>query len=148
MSSVKTISELMLSFGSTSNKKIQKICYYAYSWYLTLYGEQLAPFQFEAWVHGPVSRELYHYYKSYGWSDIPQYHGLVMVDNEMAAFARKIWTLYGSYSADELEQMSHKEYPWQAARGTCRYYESSDTLLDDDDIIAYFSKNKDFFISA
>ena len=106
MSSVKTISELMLSFGSMSNKKIQKICYYAYSWYLTLYGEQLAPFQFEAWVHGPVSRELYHYYKSYGWSDIPQYHGLVMVDNEMAAFARKIWTLYGSYSADELEQMS------------------------------------------
>ena len=65
MSSVKTISELMLSFGSMSNKKIQKICYYAYSWYLTLYGEQLAPFQFEAWVHGPVSRELYHYYKSY-----------------------------------------------------------------------------------
>ena len=106
MSSVKTISELMLSFGSMSNKKIQKICYYAYSWYLTLYGEQLAPFQFEAWVHGPVSRELYHYYKSYGWSDIPQYHGLVMVDNEMVAFARKIWTLYGSYSADELEQMS------------------------------------------
>lgn len=52
-----------------------------------------------------------------------------MVDNEM------------------LEQMSHKEYPWQAARGTCRYYESSDTLLDDD-IIAYFSKNKNFFISA
>ena len=125
MSSVKTISELMLSFGSMSNKKIQKICYYAYSWYLTLYGEQLAPFQFEAWVHGPVSRELYHYYKSYGWSDIPQYHGLVMVDNEMVAFARKIWTLYGSYSADELEQMSHKEYPWQVARGTCRYYESS-----------------------
>lgn len=38
MSSVKTISELMLSFGSMSNKKIQKICYYAYSWYLTLYG--------------------------------------------------------------------------------------------------------------
>lgn len=115
MSSVKTISELMLSFGSMSNKKIQKICYYAYSWYLTLYGEQLAPFQFEAWVHGPVSRELYHYYKSYGWSDIPQYHGLVMVDNETVAFARKIWTLYGSYSADELEQMSHKEYPWQVA---------------------------------
>ena len=148
MSSVKTISELMLSFGSMSNKKIQKICYYAYSWYLTLYGKQLAPFQFEAWVHGPVSRELYHCYKSYGWSDIPQYHGLVMVDNETVAFARKIWTLYGSYSADELEQMSHKEYPWQVARGTCRYYESSDTLLDDDDIIAYFSKNKDFFISA
>ena len=48
----------------------------------------------------------------------------------------------------ELEQMSHKEYPWQVARGTCHYYESSDTLLDDDDIIAYFSKNKDFFISA
>ena len=116
--------------GSLIGDFDQNNCYYAYSWYLTLYGEQLAPFQFEAWVHGPVSRELYHYYKLYGWSDIPQYHGLVMVDNEM------------------LEQMSHKEYPWQAARGTCRYYESSDTLLDDDEIIAYFSKNKDFFISA
>ena len=145
MLSVKTLAQLMLSFGAMSNKKIQKICYYAYSWYLTLYGRHLAPLQFEAWVHGPVSRELYHCYKKYGWEDIPQFHGFIMVDNETIAFARKVWEKYGGYSADELENMSHHELPWQTAREGCKYYESSDTLLDDKDIQAYFSQHIDEF---
>lgn len=137
----------MLSFDSMSNKKIQKICYYVYSWYLAIYGSQLAPFQFEAWVHGPVSRELYHFYKSYGWNNIPQFHGLVMVDNETAAFAQKVWTMYGHYSADELEEMTHQELPWIMARTGCRYYESSDALIQDGDIIHYFSNRIDELLS-
>ncbi|MBS1456852.1 MAG: DUF4065 domain-containing protein, partial [Clostridium sp.] len=64
MLDVKTLSCLMLSFGSMSNKKLQKICYYIYSWYLTLYNHKIAPLKFEAWVHGPVSRELYNQYKN------------------------------------------------------------------------------------
>ena len=140
MLSVKTLAELMLSFGSMSNKKLQKICYYAYCWYLVLYGRQLAPLEFEAWVHGPVSRELYNNYKNYGWSDIPQYFGVVMVAPEICDFAEDIWDRYGHFSADELETMTHKETPWIKAREGYKYYEPSDVLLDDRDIIEFYSK--------
>lgn len=143
--SIKTLSELMLSFGAMSNKKIQKICYYAYSWYLVLYDEKLAPLQFEAWVHGPASRELYHYYKEYGWNDIPQFSGFLMVDKETIAFAKKIWEMYGYYSADELESLTHEELPWKSARVGFKSYEPSDILLNDDDIKSYFYGQLDKF---
>ncbi len=52
-------SKLILSYGSFSHKKLQKLSYYVYSWYLTLYGEKIADVNFEAWVHGPVSPEIY-----------------------------------------------------------------------------------------
>lgn len=133
---MKNLAELMLSFGSMSNKKLQKICYYA--WYLVLYNAKIAPLKFEAWVHGPVSRELYNCYKSYGWSNIPQHFGIVMADYGTVEFAKKIWNKYGHYSADELEAMTHQEQPWIKARGECKYYEPSDALLDDKDIRAYF----------
>ncbi len=139
MLSVRTLAELVLSFDSMSNKKLQKICYYVYSWYLTLYGRQIAPLEFEAWVHGPVSRELYNYYKQYGWSDIPQHYGTVMADAELAAFVRRVWKHYGHFSADELEKMTHTELPWKKAREGYKAYEPSGVLLKDSDIRAYFS---------
>lgn len=140
MLSVRTLAELMLSFDSMSNKKLQKICYYAYSWYLTLYGKRIAPLEFEAWVHGPVSRELYNYYKQYGWNDIPQHYGYVMAEPEVSVFAAKIWRRYGDYSADDLEHMTHQELPWKKAREGYKDYEPSDVLLEDSDIMTYFSK--------
>ena len=143
MVAVRTMAEIMLSFSSMSNKKLQKLCYYAYSWYLTIYGVQLSPFAFEAWVHGPVSRELYNSYKSYGWDDIPKYQGFVLAGSDVIEFAEKIWGLYGGYTADELEEMTHQEAPWINARKGYQYYESSSELLRDDDIVAYFSQKKE-----
>ena len=142
MLSVKTLAELMLSFSSMSNKKLQKICYYMYAWYLTIYNKKIAPIEFEAWVHGPVSRELYNYYKSYGWNDIPQHYGFILADNDTIAFAQKIWDMYGGYTADELEARTHQEFPWTQARKGYKSYEPSEVHLKDDDIKKYFSTLK------
>jgi len=127
-----------------SNKKLQKICYYAYSLYLVQFGRRIAPAHFEAWVHGPVSREIYNNYKSYGWKDIPQNKEFLIVDNTIYKFAENIWEQYGSFSAEELERMTHKELPWLNARKGLKDYESSDIEIDDNDIIAHFSKEKTY----
>jgi len=127
-----------------SNKKLQKICYYVYAWYLALYNQKIAPIEFEAWVHGPVSRELYNYFKNYGWNDIPQHYGFILADNATITFAEKIWDMYGSYSADDLEKMTHTELPWKNARTGYKYYESSDVLLKDEDIKTYFCSLKEY----
>ena len=140
MLDARTLSLLMLSFGSMSNKKLQKMCYYMYSWYLAIFKERVANVQFEAWVHGPVCRDIYNMYKRYGWEDIPSYIGFIPVEEEVKAFASLIWNLYGNYSADELEQMTHKEHPWQNARRNCGMYEPTDNLLADEDIYVCYHR--------
>ena len=134
MLDARTLSLLMLSFGSMSNKKLQKICYYMYSWYLAVFEKRVANIQFEAWVHGPVCRDIYNMYKRYGWEDIPVYIGFIPVEEDVKAFASLIWSVYGNYSADELEQMTHQEFPWQNARIHCGIYEPTDNVLSDEDI--------------
>ncbi len=54
-------------------KKLQKLTYYAEAWANALLGEGiLSDTAFQAWVHGPVSPELWHDYKEYGWNEIEQ----------------------------------------------------------------------------
>lgn len=141
MITIKALAAIMLSFEPLSNKKLQKLCYYAYAWYLTLYHQRLAPLTFEAWVHGPVSRELYNYYRKYGWDDIPMYSGFIIADDEVIAFCRKVWQYYGRYSADELESMTHEEMPWQKAREGYKLYEPSTEIVKDADMVEYYRKN-------
>ena len=40
-----TFAKLLLSYGSFSNKKLQKLAYYVYSWYLTIYEEKIDELQ-------------------------------------------------------------------------------------------------------
>lgn len=65
------IADGFLAMESVTHKKLQKLCYYAYSWYLTLYDKRLFPHTFEAWIHGPVQPQLYQKYKHTGWQPIP-----------------------------------------------------------------------------
>lgn len=140
MLDARALSLLMLSFGSMSNKKLQKICYYMYSWYLAIYERKVADVQFEAWVHGPVSREIYNIYKRYGWENIPSYQDFLPVNEELIDFAKEIWQVYGKYSADQLEDFTHTELPWKKAREGYKVYESSEVLLNDKDIYEYYNR--------
>lgn len=139
-----TFAKLILSYGSFSHKKLQKLCYYVYSWYLTIYGEKIADVNFEAWIHGPVSPEIYYIYKNYGWKDIPQYEGVLPVNNGLVEFVAEIIDEYINYDADKLEQMTHEEMPWKLARRGCKKYETSNESIKDKDIINFYSNMEVF----
>lgn len=138
----RSLAMLMLSYEDMSNKKLQKMCYYAYAWYKTIYNKSIADINFEAWVHGPVSRELYHQFKDYGWENIPKYYGFIDADEKVVNFCDKVVELYGTFSADELEEKTHHEEPWLRARHGITAYESSDVIIKDYDIIEFYSKDK------
>lgn len=131
---------LVLSSGSYSHKKLQKLCYYVYAWYLAIHREKIAKINFEAWVHGPVSPELYQKYKKYGWDNIPVYRGTVPVNDSIKKFVSSIISKYDKYNAEQLEEMSHNELPWLKARKGHVPHESSNNLIDDVDIINYYSE--------
>lgn len=101
-----------------TNKKLQKLLYYAQAWDLALHNKILFVDEIEAWVHGPVVPEVYHQYKRYGWGPLPP------PKKEIGGMTQKakdhigeIMIVYGEHSADFLERLSHSEKPWIDARG-------------------------------
>lgn len=139
-----TFAKLILSYGSFSNKKLQKLAYYVYSWYLTIYEEKIADIDFEAWVHGPVSPEIYSEYKKYAWHKIPKYEGSIEVNSGLQKCVSAILSEYISKSADELEKMTHEEDPWINARKGTKRNQLCKEIINDQDIIEYY-KNVELF---
>ncbi|MCY4030887.1 MAG: DUF4065 domain-containing protein [Hyphomicrobiales bacterium] len=59
-----------LSGWKITNLRLQKLLYIAHMYYLGRTDKDLIRENFEAWQHGPVEPELYHYCKVYGASSI------------------------------------------------------------------------------
>ncbi|MBV7437296.1 Panacea domain-containing protein [Aeromonas sp. sif2416] len=98
--------------------KLQKMVFYADAWYMALNdGAELVPDRFEAWVHGPVARELYGRFADYKWQPIIQPIERPNLPEEVIEHLDEIYEIFGGFSAYELEQMTHQEEPWLQARG-------------------------------
>lgn len=120
MESIYEVAKYFLSKEPMTHKKLQKLCYFAQAWYLANYGDLLVPNRFEAWAHGPVCPDLYSVYRGWGWECIPRIDANnVRIDDEVKGFLDKVFDVYGAYSADELEKITHTEEPWKNARKGC-----------------------------
>lgn len=122
-----------------THKKLQKICYYAYAWYYSLYDKQLFNNNFEAWEHGPVDPLLYQKYKKYGYSTIYN-NKSVDIDDEVKSFLDMIIDKYGDLSAGDLEDLSHSELPWKKARGNKLSFEPSNDPITNEYIKEFYTK--------
>lgn len=138
MSSIFEVSDYFLSVMPMTHKKLQKMCYYAYAWYYTLYDKLLFDDgMFEAWIHGPVNRKLYNRYKNYGWREIPQ-NKKANIDKDIGNFLDTIIDTFGIYDANELESMTHAEQPWKNARKGYAVNQSCEVKIDNQDIKEYY----------
>lgn len=116
--SIYDVAKYFLSKEKMTNKKLQKITYYAESWHLALFNQKLFDdTEFEAWVHGPVSPELYHEYKDNGWTPINEVDSPnVEFDPETLELLDSVWHTYGDQDGNSLEALTHSEAPWKKAR--------------------------------
>ncbi|HHQ2474918.1 TPA: Panacea domain-containing protein [Klebsiella pneumoniae] len=97
--------------------KLQKMVFYADAWYMALNdGEELIADRFEAWVHGPVARDLYSRFADFKWQPITSEIKCPELPREVYEHLDEIYKVFGGFSAYELEQMTHQEKPWLAAR--------------------------------
>ncbi len=109
---------------NVTNKKLQKLVYYAYSWYLVFNNEsadnienRFFPNKFEAWVHGCVYPELYVEFKKYGSDNIPPYTGEITdFSDDDTDTLNQVLSVYGKFNGNDLEDICHKESPWINAR--------------------------------
>ena len=102
-----------------TNKKLQKLLYYAQAWSLVLRDKKLFKEKIEAWVHGPAVRGVYLEYKKFGFGAITlsvSDDDIKKISDDTRKFLDQVWSVYGKRDAAYLEYLSHSETPWQKAR--------------------------------
>lgn len=141
------VAKYFLHKSPLSPKRIQKLVYYSYAWFIALNNQDpehiettLFSEKPEAWLHGPVFPTLYTEYKRFGWNDVPKEKGKVKLDKNVASFLDKIWDVFGKYDADELEYMTHQEDPWIKARNGISPASASNAKISDKDIFVYYNE--------
>lgn len=129
--SVFDVAEWFLSKSSMTPKKLQKLTYYYFAWgQALLKRDVIADCEFEAWVHGPVNKDLYNEYKSYGWTDIEKISEYnYSFDDDEEDLLESVWLTYGEKSANELEVLTHLEDPWKKARQGCKPFELCNNVI-------------------
>ena len=117
---------ILKHYGPMSHLKLQKLIFYCDAYCLAYFDKELVTDQFEAWVHGPVSRKVYNSLKdkSILYSDLiySKKEG-EDVDVEFGKLTQDQQDLILSVLGDlskwtgiELEAATHKEKPWLEAR--------------------------------
>ena len=128
-----------------SNLKLQKLLYYVQAWSYGINKKPMFDGEFEAWIHGPVNREIYNRFNStkYLYSEINiddcMNHN-VSLSSEDAEFIDFILENYLKYSGAELERLSHNEMPWIKTRGDLNVNERCDKVITPELMIEYYGK--------
>ncbi|MDH9609462.1 DUF4065 domain-containing protein [Staphylococcus epidermidis] len=142
MASVNEVAKYIIeNCNNVTPKKLQKLAYYVQGWSNALLNRSLIDdTNFEAWVHGPVSPELYQTYKNYGWNPINEPAvdvELNFTSNEEDLLNSVIET-YGHLSGNELEAQTHLEAPWINQRLGLDDDEPSNNVISEDDMRTYY----------
>jgi len=105
--------------GSVTTMKLQKLVYYAQVRYLVMNGRPLFEDRIEAWANGPVSPKLYHVHSGrymIGRGGLGLAGSPDALNYPEKAAADLVVERLGSYSGEDLRELSHGERPWQDAR--------------------------------
>lgn len=99
-----------------TNMKMQKLLYYAQGFSLAVFGMPFFNEAIEAWQYGPVVPALYHAYKKYGNTPLPQPQGTTvnLFTQPEQELLNQIYSEYGQFSAWRLSDMTHQETPWKS----------------------------------
>jgi len=125
--------------------KLQKLLYYVQAWRLALTQRTLFDGKFQAWVHGPVSRQVYDRfsvkYMMYAALDINDvragYDASLLADDEKAHID-EVLEAYAKYTGSQLERMTHDEEPWIQARGDRAPGDRCEVELDEGLMATYY----------
>ena len=119
---------------------LQKILYYIQGFYYAFMGEFLLNEDCEAWVHGPVYRDIYNRYSYYRFDPIVIHDicdGSALTVSEKSVIDSIIKNL-GCYSGKTLESFTHSETPWIRTRGDLMNNAASNRLISKNLIGDYF----------
>lgn len=123
---------------------LQKALYYIQGFYVAFYKTFLFPEDCQAWVHGPVYKDIYFRYKDYRFDPIekPDDFDASVFSSGEKAICDSVINNICCYSGKVLERFTHNEYPWLTTRGDLPIAAPSDRVIEKALISDYFSTVK------
>lgn len=124
---------------------LQKMLYYTQGFFYAFYNAFLFTEDCEAWVHGPVYREVYMRYSNYCFNPIDN-----VAEADTSSLSSEEKMLLDSivrhvccYSGKALESFTHMETPWVSARAELPANASSNRIIPKQSIGEYFASVKE-----
>lgn len=124
---------------------LQKALYYIQGFYYAFYNTFIFTEDCEAWVHGPVYRDIYIRYRDYRFDPIEgnnDFDCSVFSSAEKAILDSVIKNVC-CYSGKVLETLTHSEVPWLSTRADLPAVTASDRTIQKELIGNYFNAVKD-----
>jgi len=130
-----------------TNMALQKSLYYTQGFMKAFNDVFIFEEDCEAWVHGPVYKEIYQRYSSYGFGSISEdneseFDGSCFSSEEKLVIDRVIRHL-SCYSGKVLELFTHMEAPWIKTRGDLPCNINSNRIIKKELIGDYFKAVKE-----
>jgi uncharacterized phage-associated protein len=116
---------ILKKYGPMSHLKLQKLLYYCEAYHLAYFEESLIHQEFEAWIHGPVCREVFKALKdkSLIYSDIAftgDYDPIETLTKQLTSdqiqLIEDTASELSTWTGMQLEATTHDEQPWIEAR--------------------------------
>jgi uncharacterized phage-associated protein len=133
-------------YPNLSHLKLQKLLYYIQSWHLVFFDKKLFDDDFQAWVHGPVSRKIYDAFKDESIlhnelnTDFSKNANIEsMLTDEQIELINDVLDEYGDKTPYHLECLTHEEKPWKEARGSCSLSQRCTNTISEDIIKEYYT---------
>lgn len=129
-----------------SNLKLQKLLYYTQAWHLAFEKKPLFDTGFQAWIHGPVSKEIFERFKSekslyseIEMDDIRADFDINSLLEEDKTHISNVLDVYAQFSGIQLEEMTHNEMPWINARKGVNATVRCENEICNDDMMRFYS---------
>lgn len=135
---------IIAKMGDITPLALQKILYYIQGFSLAILDKEMFPDRCEAWVHGPVYREIYDRFSYYSFnsidsSEFDSYQD-IDIDEDEKKLIDEVVENFGCYSGKTLEKMTHISLPWVVARSGLDSDEASDKEISNKEISDYFKE--------
>ncbi len=129
---------VLSKLGTISTIKLQKLVYYCQAWSLVWDEKPLFDEKIEAWVNGPVVRELYAFHRGlFQISSIP-----IGIPGRLSKTQKEtidaVIGFYGKKSGQELVEISHLEKPWIDARKGLKWDERGENEISHTSMAEYY----------
>jgi putative zinc finger/helix-turn-helix YgiT family protein len=124
---------------------LQKALYYVQGFFYAFYRTFLFTEDCEAWVHGPVYREIYRRYSNYCFDPMDSVNefDVSSLSSEEKVLLDSVVRHVCCYSGKTLESFTHTETPWVSARAGLPAEASSNRIIPKQSIGEYFTSVKE-----
>lgn len=118
--------------------KLQKLLYLAQGFSYAFYDHELFEDDLEAWVHGPVVKDVYYKYCDYKYNPINISYELPTFNEEELEVLNYVKNNFSKYDSKFLEEITHNQEPWILSREGLDPDERSDKTIPKSIIAHYF----------